>query len=472
VRVLYGLGLSAEGIKNNAFNLFLLFYYQQVAHLGPVLTGLALFIALCVDAITDPLVGVWSDGFRSRFGRRHPFMYAASVPLGICFYGVFNPPAGATDAVLFAWLVVFACGTRFAMTLFVIPHQSLVAELTHDYDQRTRLQSGRVVFAWLFGLLNALLAYTVFLTATNEYPYDPEGFPAFALWGAGVMLVTTVISSLGTQKAALATQPDEASVKRVRLREFFGEIREALRSSNYRAAVTGGLLGAVGLGLAENLGNYMNLFFWGFKAQELAVFIAVIAVASLVVLVVAPRLSSRFGKGRVAATAALIAGCVTPAMVTLKLLGVLPPNGDPALLRLLCVAVFVGYSSIIIGFVMVGAMIADITDEHELRTGARQEGLLFAAMTLIAKAASGLAPLIAGTVIHLAGFPENARPGEVDPSAIRSLGIFAAAFGLLVGLLATIAYSRYRLTRRGHSEILERLKRAASSPPDIAASNP
>ncbi len=204
VRFMYGLGLSAEGVKNNAFNLFLLFYYQQVAHLSAVLTGIALFIALCFDAITDPLVGLWSDGFSSRHGRRHPFMFAASIPLGLCFFAVFNPPAGASVAVLFAWLLSFACGTRFAMTLFAIPHQALVAELTEDYEQRTRLQSGRTVFAWLFGLLNALLAYTVFLKATSAYPYDPAGFPAFALWGALVMVLTTALSSVGTRKAALA----------------------------------------------------------------------------------------------------------------------------------------------------------------------------------------------------------------------------------------------------------------------------
>ncbi len=185
--------------------------------------------------------------------------------------------------------------------------------------------------------------------------------------------------------------------------------------------------------------------------------------ASLVVLVVAPRLASRFGKGRVAAIAALISGSVTPAMVGLKILGVLPPPGDRALLELLCVAVFVGYSAIIVGFVMVGAMIADITDEHELRTGARQEGLLFAAMTLISKAASGLAPLMAGIVIHFADFPENARPGEVDPIAVRNLGVFAAVFVLAVGVLATLAYSRYRLTRNGHHEILRRLGRASKA---------
>jgi glycoside/pentoside/hexuronide:cation symporter, GPH family len=465
VRGLYGLGLAAEGVKNNAFNMFLLFYYQQVAGLGPITTGLALLVALCVDAVTDPLVGVWSDGLKSRWGRRHPFMYASSIPLAFCFYAVFNPPAGASEALLFVWLVAFACGTRFSMTLFVIPHQSLVAELTSDYDMRTRLQGARVVFAWLFGLVNALLAYTVFLKATAEYPYDPAGFGPFALWGAMVMVITTALSSLGTQRAAIAAQPDAASMKHVRVRDLFVEIRGALASPNYRWAVIGGLLGAVGFGLAENLGNYMNLFFWGFRAQELAVFIGVIALASLTVLTFAPRLASRFGKGRVARTAALVAGLVTPTMVTLKILGVLPEAGSTALLRILCVTVFIGYGAIIVGFVMVGAMIADVTDEHELRTGARQEGLLFAAMTFIAKAASGLAPLVAGIVIKLSGFPDDAKPGAVAPETIQSLGVFAAIFAFAVGVAATLAYGRYRLTREVHRGIvvdLERARRAAA----------
>lgn len=469
VRVLYGLGLSAEGVKNNAFNMFLLFYYQQVAGLGPVLTGLALFFALCIDAVIDPIVGVWSDGASTRFGRRHPFMYASVAPLGLCFYAVFRPPLGAPAPVLFAWLLVFACGTRIAMTLFAIPHQSLVPELTQSYEERTKLQSGRTVFAWLFGLLNALLAYTVFLKATPTSPYDPRGFSSFALFGATLIVVTTATSSLGTQRAALAVQPEAGAVKVVRIRDLLREIRRALESRNYRAAVSGGLIGAVGYGLTENMGNYMNLFFWGFKAEELAVFIAVIAVASIAVLLSAPNLASRFGKGPVAAASAAVTAGVTPVLVVLKVAGMLPPSGTPALLRVLSVGAFFGYAATILGFVMIGAMIADVTDEHDLRTGVRQEGLLYSAMTLITKAASGLGPLVAGVVIHLTGFPENARPGQVDPATVRHLGLFVAGATLVLGAITAVVYRRYRITRFDHDAILEKLRRREPLPAPSAA---
>jgi GPH family glycoside/pentoside/hexuronide:cation symporter len=366
--------------------------------------------------------------------------------------------------VLFAWLAIFAIGTRFSMTLFTIPHQSLVAELTDSYDERTRLQSSRTAFAWLFGLCNVLLAYTVFLRATAESPYDPAGFSGFAIFGGVVMLVTTLTSSLGTQRAAVNAQT-KVGIRSVPIKELFREIRVAFGSRNYRTVVVAGLLGAVAFGLSENMGNYMNLFFWGFAAQELAVFIVVIAVASIVVMIAAPKLAARFGKGRVAVGAALLSSSVNPLMIALRFVDVLPPSGDPALLRILCVAVFFGYSGIITGFIMVGAMIADVTDEHELRVGSRQEGLLFSAGTLVAKAASGLAPLLAGIVIKLAGFPDQARLGSVDPQAVRRLGIFVALFGLALGLLAALAYARYRLTRQEHASILDALRtRAASAP--------
>ena len=77
----FGVGQAAEGIKNSAFNTFLLFFYQQVIGVPGTLTGIALAIALCFDAVFDPLAGAISDKTSTRWGRRHPFMLAAAFPL-------------------------------------------------------------------------------------------------------------------------------------------------------------------------------------------------------------------------------------------------------------------------------------------------------------------------------------------------------------------------------------------------------
>ena len=100
-RCFYGLGSVSEGIKNTAFSAFLLFYYNQVLGLPGTLSGLAILLALVVDAVTDPLVGSISDNFHSRWGRRHPFMYIAALPMAVCFFLLFNPPASLGQTELF-----------------------------------------------------------------------------------------------------------------------------------------------------------------------------------------------------------------------------------------------------------------------------------------------------------------------------------------------------------------------------------
>ena len=91
--VAYGIGQIAEGIKNHAFTAYLLFYYTSVLGLSGALAGAALMIALVFDAVTDPLVAVLSDRTHSRWGRRHPYLFASALPLGSFFYFAFAPPA-------------------------------------------------------------------------------------------------------------------------------------------------------------------------------------------------------------------------------------------------------------------------------------------------------------------------------------------------------------------------------------------
>jgi Na+/melibiose symporter-like transporter len=418
-------------------------------------------------------VGVWSDGIRSRLGRRHPFMYAASLPLGLCFLATFMPPHGLSKFALFAWLMVFAIGTRFAMAMFVIPHQSLLPELTQDYDERTTLQTLRMVFAWLLGLFNALLAYTVFLRATDAYPQgllNPGGYVPFAVWGASAIFVTTLLSSFGTQRAALRLRPDDSRTRQLGLRELPAAMREAWSSPSYRAAVLAGLCLYVGFGLGENLRNYVNTFLWGFTSEQIAIFLYVIMAASGIVLFVTGPLAARWGKRSMAIVASIFPGLITPALIGLRLLGVLPGGGEPILLRVLVFTVFVEYGFIIIAMTIVGSMIADITDEHELKTGSRQEGLLFAANTFLMKAASGIGVLGAGLVIEAVDFPENASVATVSPDVVNSLGAITAIGTIALWAGAIFYFRRYRLTRERHGEILRELEeRRRAAEPSMSA---
>ncbi|MEE4281399.1 MAG: MFS transporter, partial [Pseudomonadales bacterium] len=79
-KLAYGFGSVAFGVKNNGFDYYFLLFYSQVMGVDAQLVGNALLLALMFDALSDPLIGYFSDNFHSRWGRRHPFMYFAAVP--------------------------------------------------------------------------------------------------------------------------------------------------------------------------------------------------------------------------------------------------------------------------------------------------------------------------------------------------------------------------------------------------------
>ena len=79
IKILNGFGSVPGQHKDFAFNTLLLLYYSQILGLSASWASLALGASLVVDAVSDPLVGGWSDNFRSRFGRRHLFMLAACL---------------------------------------------------------------------------------------------------------------------------------------------------------------------------------------------------------------------------------------------------------------------------------------------------------------------------------------------------------------------------------------------------------
>jgi Na+/melibiose symporter-like transporter len=92
--IFYGVGSVAFGVELTILSSALLLFYNQVVGLPAAWVGAAIMVTLIFDAICDPLIGEWSDHTRSRWGRRHPFMYASAIPAAVAFYFLFDPPLG------------------------------------------------------------------------------------------------------------------------------------------------------------------------------------------------------------------------------------------------------------------------------------------------------------------------------------------------------------------------------------------
>jgi GPH family glycoside/pentoside/hexuronide:cation symporter len=141
----------------------------------------------------------------------------------------------------------------------------------------------------------------------------------------------------------------------------------------------------------------------------------------------------------------------------LRLMGLFPPNGDPATLPLFLALVTLAIGFGICPMMLTGSMLADVVEDSELRTGHREEGLFFAGNLFMQKCVTGIGTFAAGSLIAAVGFPQNAVPGTVDPAVIERLML---AFTVLTALFVTCAvaiFLRFPLGEADHNERLHKL---------------
>ena len=461
VKFSYGVGSIAYGVKEQGFAYFLLMFYSTVVGLEPALAGTALLIALLTDAISDPIVGYWSDNTRTRIGRRHPFMYASAVPVSLCYFFIWQPPDWGDEA-LFLYLLTFAILIRTLITFFETPSSALMPELTRDYDERTSIQAWRHFFGWFGGALLTILMFAVLLVPTAEYEVgtlNREGYETYGVIAGIAIFVAILVSSVGTQ-TAVQTQQSSAPSDRKGLTQIFAELRETLFDSSFFALFLSSMAGAVATGLSAGLTFIMMSYFWQLSSLQMFMWTCMVLVAATVGLVLAPRLARRLGKRHAVLFLGGAALFIQPAPVTLRLLGVFPENGDPALFPLLLSFSTIELSLMISMQVVLASMVADLVESSEVRTGRRSEGVFYAAVTFIKKTNQGIGAFIAGLLLQWVGFPEGANPAEVPAEITRDLGALLVPCQYLLWSLMLIAIYRYRIDKSTHQANLRALERA------------
>ncbi|MDH5737584.1 MAG: MFS transporter, partial [Gammaproteobacteria bacterium] len=425
-RWLYGAGSAAYGVKDNGFSYFLMFYYSQVMGLPASLAGLAIMIALIFDAISDPLVGYWSDHTHSRWGRRHPFMYAAAIPVSISYFFLWNPFIdNLSQTGLFFYLLICSVLVRFFITLYEIPSTSIVAELTQDYDERTKLLSYRYMFGWYGGLTMAVLGWGLFFADTPEYPkgvLNPDGYFGYSAVGSLVMLLAILGSAWGLHQYIPHLRKPPPKKDHFDLPQMLREVGTTLSNRNFLTLFIAGLFAAVGAGVSTNFNAYINTYFWEFDSSNVVVINLALFLSATLAFVLAPLVTRRFDKKASALGIYAISICFGAAPIVLRLIGWFPDNDSPWLWPIMITHTTLEVTLIVMFGIVQSSMLADVVEHSEKTTGRREEGLFFASRTFGAKATSGLGTFFAGIALDLIQFPRNGVPGEVDPEVIFNLG--------------------------------------------------
>jgi Na+/melibiose symporter-like transporter len=460
VKVLYGIGGIAYAVKNTQLGLLLLFYNQLIG-LPAQWASLALSISLVIDAIWDPMVGQVSDNFRSRWGRRHPFMYAAPIPFALSWVLLFNPPGGLSHGELFCWLLGLIVICRMSIALFEVPTTALTPELAPDYHARTDLFSYRYVFGALGGVAGAVLGFAVFLRGHPGAPMGQlniAGYGPYAVAIAAIMAGSMLIAAVGTHRWIPALY--RPSPRRFHLEQMAREVVTTLINRNFGAMIVAGVFSGLAAGIGTGLGIYFNTYYWELPSSSLLILVLEGLVSIPGAALIAPALSRKFGKkgGTVALMCGTLVLSVTP--IGLRLLGLMPPNGSNLLLGALFVCTLLSTTCTGGALILATSMISDVVEETELKTGRRSEGLLMSASSVLQKILGGVAAIVPGLLLAFVGFPDKAKPGHVPAEVLRHLALLYLPATALMSALAIVCVSFYRIDRRSHEANLETLRDA------------
>jgi GPH family glycoside/pentoside/hexuronide:cation symporter len=415
--------------------------------------GFAIMCALLLDAFIDPAIGFLSDRTRSRWGRRHPWMYAAALPITLGWLLLWNPPAWLGHHAMLFWVFGTAVLVRTAVSAYEVPSQALTPELSADYDERTRIMAYRYLFGWMGGLGMLMASYGWFLRAGL---LERHGYVGFAAAGAGAMLVAILVSSLGTHREIGRLPRPE--IRPQPIAAHFGELRETVRNRAFAILMGAGLCFYAAQGISFALSNYLYTHVWRFSGADFQWLGLILLLGVAIAFVVAPRVAKRTGKpvaamGFMAASAVLL---VSPYM--LRLAGLFPTPGNPALIPLLLGIFTVNAACSVSSTILGASMMADVVEHSEVETGRRSEGVFFAGAFFIQKCTSGLGIFAAGLILAVAGFPEAAKPGTVPVETVDRLTLLFGALYLSLGLAAAFLYRRFPF---GKAEHLARVARLA-----------
>jgi GPH family glycoside/pentoside/hexuronide:cation symporter len=473
-KVSYGLGSVAQGVGGVALSTTIINYYLvRVVGLRPAVVGVVILVSLIIDALLDPVIGRWSDTFRSPWGRRHPFMYFSAVPISLAICFLWRHPPGLSNDALAIYVLVMLVTLRLAGGLYQIPSDALAPELAPDYDERTGLISWR----WFFGIFG-LLAITVllngvFLRKDASHPLgqnDPAGYASFGVAAAIIVFVSILASALATHRYIPYLKP--APLRRQTLAQSSREILTILGNPSLVVVMASGLVSGVAGGISTSLNGFMNYYFWGLTPQIVAFMTVLAAPAAVVGVVAAPILSRALDKKRTMITVFTLSIFTGVVPVVLRLLGLMPPNGSPFIPLILTADIFVSGTLGLIGFVIIGSMIADVVEDSAVKTGVRSEGLLFAANGLLPKVTAGVGGLVGNMMLEFVRFPAGVQTGKVDfvdPAIMRHLALISLPIGAVLNLIAVAVLLFYRIDRGSHEANLEALRLAASvtDPPTL-----
>lgn len=406
--------------------------------IAPAVVGTIFGIGRIWDAVADPIVGTWSDRVRTRWGRRRPFLLAATPVIAVAILLVYAPPMQLEGNALLVWFALALFLFYTGVTAYLIPHQALGSELIRGYHDRTRVFGVRAVFFQL-GLISAFALMQVVVSAGTggtDIPAarDMAGDVALSLSiGCGLILLIPIVFLR------------EPQVNRPKARATaFESVQTVFRNAHARIVLVVTFVEMLGLGVLGTLAPYYGKYI--LQRDDLVGLLPAISVGSAMLSVpIWVWLSRRYGKKLVWLVSML------GVAVGFGLLGTVQAGAVNLAMILMGIAGFASGC----GYALGPSVLADVIDADEYETGERNEGAYSAAYGFAIKSGGAIVIFIVGWVLQASGFVANQIQQAYE--AELAIRLLIGALPFIAYIVGALVFSRYQLSEARHLQIRHEL---------------
>jgi GPH family glycoside/pentoside/hexuronide:cation symporter len=384
---------------------------------GGYLFGAVNMLGRIVDSLDDPWIGNISDYFRSRFGRRKPFMVIGAPLMGLFLLLFTTPPTSEPSLSNLLWLAIIYPLFFLAFTTAVTPYLAMLPEITRTPSDRllvTTLQAAFLIIGTFAGVV-------IIQFIPDTIPFTP---------GAAIIGTAAAIPFLLV--AAFVKIPDERPVDEIAARpSTISQIVSALSFPPFRIYLIATVIFWFGFKMIETSAKYIAVHLFGDKSAYMIILGTALGVAAIAG-VGSYWLGKRIGKRR-----SMIVMCIMFAILLpfVGLIGI-GPFSNPALGYLLFALLGLPLSLL---FVIPNSLLADIIDRDREKTGERREGLYFASQALLNKVGIALSATVLNILLKVGATSTGDESQAVGVVGVRIIGPVSAVF-IIIGLLVFLKF--------------------------------
>ncbi len=449
----YGIGAIGKDMVYALSASYVMYYYQDIMGLSASFVGFILMIARVFDAVNDPFMGILVAKTQTKWGRFRPWLFSGTVLNAFVLYALFKAPNLAGTGLMAYFSVIYILW-GMTYTMMDIPYWSMIPAVTDTPQDRENLS---VVGRTCAGVGNALITvFTVKAVAMLGAGSERMGFGKLALIVAVLFIITEVITCL--------------SVKEQRMEKMqTNTIPEMFRAlfANDQAMVT--VMTIILINCALYLTSNLIIYFFkydlgGASWQDSYTLFNMVGGASQILgmMVLYPLLRRKFGNTDI------FKMCLRLAITGYALILLVCLTGFASNVILLCLCGLCVFLANGMMTVLTTVFLSSSVDYGELKTGHREESVIFSMQTFVVKAASGVAVFMTGIGLDLIGLTgSNATDGIIEAqsaSTILGLRLLMTILPVL-GLLCAYAVftKKFTLTDEKVQEISTALREKAAN---------